>query len=296
MNIQQWHGTRINKYLTLFFYLASVIAVAVFLYQYQLIVPVSVQDELLLILSIVFLFVGFLFQAVGWQYSLAVMGIKIRLQMAIASVGMTVFAKYLPGKVWMVLGRAHYVASKRFSSLKETSIASLIAQLVSLVMGCFLGSFTLIQFIARRYALNFNEITGLLALFAALIGLCVYVAKRHFRRRMISGVKIWTLLLSASFLSWLCWGVGFMLFSASIGFDLNAEFISVFAAGALLGILAVFMPGGLGVREAVIIALLIVNGMDNSSAVTLSIAARVWFLAGEGMLFLAGLTAHFKQP
>ncbi|MEX0928342.1 MAG: hypothetical protein WD266_08950 [Balneolales bacterium] len=65
-----------------------------------------------------------------------------------------------------------------------------------------------------------------------------------------------------------------------------------FALATNIGIIAIFAPGGLGVREAVIVGYLNYIGLSLAEATTISIASRLWFLAGEVFLFVTGFLCH----
>jgi uncharacterized membrane protein YbhN (UPF0104 family) len=61
-----------------------------------------------------------------------------------------------------------------------------------------------------------------------------------------------------------------------------------FPLAATLGIIAVIAPGGLGAREGVLVAYLVLAGQSVADATTVAVAARLWFLAGELALFVIG--------
>jgi hypothetical protein len=62
----------------------------------------------------------------------------------------------------------------------------------------------------------------------------------------------------------------------------------VFTAGYLIGLLALFAPGGVGVREAVLVALL-TPALGSGGAIVLSVASRMLLTVTEGIAALGGL-------
>jgi hypothetical protein len=50
------------------------------------------------------------------------------------------------------------------------------------------------------------------------------------------------------------------------------------------------------VREGVLVGILVACGLETAQAVTVSVAARLWFLVGEALFFLAGVLADRLQP
>jgi hypothetical protein len=93
------------------------------------------------------------------------------------------------------------------------------------------------------------------------------------------------------FLTWLFWSFGFFFLSASIyGEVLPITLAFAFPLSGTLAIVALFAPGGLGVREGLLITCMLLYKIPIEIATTISIASRLWFLIGEAVFFgLAGL-------
>ena len=97
-------------------------------------------------------------------------------------------------------------------------------------------------------------------------------------------------------INWLLWCAGFYFLILSLtDTPVSPDAGLSFALATNIGILAIVSPGGLGVREAVLIAYLNFIGLSMAEATTISVASRLWFLIGEGALFAAGLIAHGYQ-
>ncbi|HIA37549.1 MAG TPA: hypothetical protein EYN89_12675 [Flavobacteriales bacterium] len=67
-----------------------------------------------------------------------------------------------------------------------------------------------------------------------------------------------------------------------------------FAIGTSLWILVIFAPEGIGVREGVLFAFLMLCGLEVPVATSISIASRLWFLCGEFFIFFLGLILKEK--
>ena len=63
-----------------------------------------------------------------------------------------------------------------------------------------------------------------------------------------------------------------------------AAYVVMFFVAAVAGLLAIFVPAGIGVREAVLAGMLTPN-FGVAPAIAIAIAARVWLLACEGIAF-----------
>jgi uncharacterized membrane protein YbhN (UPF0104 family) len=91
-------------------------------------------------------------------------------------------------------------------------------------------------------------------------------------------------------LSWSAWSAGFWFLATSlVSGPLPISIAFAFALGGSLGILSVFAPGGLGVREGVLTAFLGLAGLAVQEATTIAVASRLWFLVGEVFIFLLAL-------
>jgi uncharacterized membrane protein YbhN (UPF0104 family) len=78
----------------------------------------------------------------------------------------------------------------------------------------------------------------------------------------------------------------------SIGITLSTYTSSVFVLSAVIGIVAIIAPGGLGVREGIMITILISLGFKNNEVISLSAFSRVWFLIGEVLTFMFCLAVN----
>jgi hypothetical protein len=100
-------------------------------------------------------------------------------------------------------------------------------------------------------------------------------------------------------LVWVFWGFGFYSLVASITAAKVWSVGFAFVISATVGIIAFFVPGGIGVREGALCFLLIQSGYSVDMAVTLAIGSRIWFLTGEIFIFICGLLAkvnNLSQP
>ena len=88
---------------------------------------------------------------------------------------------------------------------------------------------------------------------------------------------------------WMFWNFGFYFFVKSFAVTIPVSAIFLFSFSATLGLLALIVPGGLGVREGLIVVGLTSFGIPLEIATTISIAARLWFISGEVFIFLLAL-------
>ncbi len=110
--------------------LASFIFLIIFLVKQEYIIP-RIEHPWYMVISFLLLFAGFYVSTNSWKTALASHGIKCSGQEALISHGQSVFAKYIPGKIWVILGRAGYISNDR-KELKERAFVSLKEQLIYL--------------------------------------------------------------------------------------------------------------------------------------------------------------------
>jgi uncharacterized protein (TIRG00374 family) len=108
------------------------------------------------------------------------------------------------------------------------------------------------------------------------------------------------LLASSSLLSFAGWGaeaLAFHFLLQWLGADVSLAFsVFVYAAATLAGALS-FMPGGLGGTEAVMVALLLANGIPQADAIAVTLVIRLatlWFAVGIGAIALSRLGAGHR--
>lgn len=254
-----------------------------------------------LLISIVFLFAGFVVSGLSWWYALKVHQYTISIPLAISSHGLPVFAKYIPGKVWTILGRAAKVSEKIDCSTAKLSFISLKEQLVYLQVGILVSIFPIYLVYGFSLFLLFVLLSGL--------GLFLIVFNKHIHQLLITILKkvlkkepeLPLINLKNGFrlswfnmLLWLMWTLGFYFFAKSISTSFSFDMAFVFPISVVYGVLAIVMPGGIGVREGIITAYLTLTGMDIEVATTISVASRLWFMFGEVFIFLLSILLSRK--
>lgn len=254
---------------------------------------------LLLVAALIFLWTGFIVSTLSWKNSLQVHQIRITSQLAIYSHGISVFAKYIPGKVWVILGRASIVSEQK-SSLTILSTISLKEQLVYLLTGLIISLFAIIWLPLNPLYSLFVGLTALglgLFLFSRKVHqLILVIIKKLFNKNLdIPYVTINEALpmLKSILGYWFFWSVGFYLLVLAMYSDASGIITFAFPLSVCYGLLAIIVPGGIGVRESIIVFFLTSAGMDTSFSVTVSLLQRLWFISGE--IFIFGLALFMKN-
>ena len=217
--------------------------------------------------------------ALIWLVILDALGVKTRSRW-IGIFFQAQLGKYIPGSVWQYAGRA---AIARAHGIPVRSV----------------GVSVPIEFAASAMA------AGAMAAFllgwwglavVAVVAVILIAAGRPFfvrRREAITTARATLLYLPA----WLLLGGGFWLCArALVGAPAGelASYIGAFAVAWLAGLLAVYAPGGLGVREGVLVALL-ANRIGAADALVLAAVSRLTLVFVDVLLAAISTAALRRQ-
>jgi hypothetical protein len=276
--------------------LASFVFLAVALYKADYLAVPRIHSAAALAVSLLCLIAGSFADTLSWRSILARSGFPAGFLECLAAVGLSSFAKYIPGKVWAAMGRAAFVSQRRSYSLAHLTSVSFTWQLTVLWYGLMFGGAGLVLL---RAPLFWGLVV--LAMWGALTAIIFSnaaqaVAARAYyklRSRKIEFPRTPPLGILASapwfLVLWAIYSAGFHLLVEG----LTPAHISPgtglgFPLALTAGLLAFIAPGGLGVREGVMVGYLVLAGLPVAEATAVSIAARLWFLAGEVITFLLG--------
>lgn len=253
----------------------------------------------LAIFSMLFLFGGFIASAISQQKLMAKASFNISIRRAIAMVGLNVFGKYIPGKVWIIMGNALYISEKEHYPVADLSFLLLSAQLISVWCGLVLGicglltidAFQLLGWIGIVIFAGFTLVLFSNKAQVLSIGAVNKFLKKDFTLPVIKLSQILSVL--PWFLGvWLLWGLGFYLLTESLTDRIiPVSMVFCFPLAGTIGILLLFSPGGIGVRESVIIGYLTLLNFPLAESITISAVSRLWFLSGEFLMFGTGYFA-----
>jgi uncharacterized membrane protein YbhN (UPF0104 family) len=200
-------------------------------------------------------------------------------------------AKYLPGGVWPMVGRGEM-------AVRGGTRRSLAYNSVALSMGAaYLCAMLVSAALVPLIVLTSDDLGGGLWVFFLIpVGLAVLhptVLGRMFRlaEKVLGGgeeqqVPGWiesVTLVLRHVLSWLCIGVA--TWFVALTFDPHAPFLEIVFAGILswvIGFIIVFVPGGLGVREAAFTAAA-GHSLSPEIAATVAVVSRLVFMAGDAL-------------
>jgi len=228
----------------------------------------------------------FIWAALTWWLSLRLLGGGLAVGAALQIYFRSLLPRYVPGLIWGYVGRT-YLCEQRGVARSVAVLSSVVE--IALFVGSGL-SIGLMRWVAPPTSLYLLILSpGALA-----VGLTVVTPKAHpFGWMGLARIFLsWYSLVLAYYLFWILYGISIVALVQAIIPALNGAqavyIISAFAISWLVGFAAVFVPGGLGVREAgIILALEPITG--SLTAVFIAVLARCLNLTADALLFLTAM-------
>lgn len=229
----------------------------------------------------------------AWNLVIAGWGQRLDYRRAVRIWTISNLGRYLPGKIWSVAGLA--LLAQREGVAGWAAVGAAVA-----MQAIAMGSGVAVVAASAPGALSPLSLTAAAVVAAvtiaslvspAVVSLIAKLSGRESIRPLPAGAV--AAAGAAMTAGWIGYGVAFWALARGI---LGPTDLAVgtaagtFAAGYLIGLLALFAPGGLGVREAVLVALL-TPAVGSGGAIVLSLGSRVLLTVTEGAAALVGLAA-----
>jgi uncharacterized membrane protein YbhN (UPF0104 family) len=277
----------------------SLIFLVVYLYKFNYLQVRDLDLEwTYLIPATLFLWAGFLMSTLSWWKALRIHKIFVSKKTALVSHGLSIFAKYIPGKVWVILGRASFVSLEEHS-MRNASYISLKEQLIYVWLGLVIGIGPMLYY----YPLN----SFVLLVLVLLVFFSFFLYSRMFHQftvkilgkiirkkldiPLVSFKEVVPLILYI-FSYWVMWMVAFYFFILAFQVDFSMGVIFCWPLSISLGVLSLITPGGIGVREGIMTGFMVLTGMPLEIATTIAIISRLWFISGEVFIFFVSLALN----
>ena len=220
--------------------------------------------------------------------------------------------RYLPGRIWGVVRLLSL--SHRFG-LSKTAVGSSLTLHVGIetALGGLIGISLIFSPKMRETAVGildtFSGRTLLLTFIVVgfLVGIlfCIPKLAHHVKaflktlEPLVKKTRLWGNVLAVHSLLWICQGVAFFLFVKSfapVQWTDAGVLTACFAFAWIVGFLSFLTPGGLGIREGLLV-LLLANYMPTPQATLVALLCRVWMLSAEIVLASVAfaLSKHVKR-
>jgi uncharacterized membrane protein YbhN (UPF0104 family) len=265
-----------------------------------------------LLSSVAVLLGSMMVMALGWYAALRELGASISPWHAQRIWIVTNFLKYLPGKVWLVIARVFH--GQRHGIPKVVTLTSFAYEYVLfMASGILVAACTVPFWLQRGEARTYGWTLWLVpatlvgfhpAIFGPLVNRALKWVRRPPLARQIPFPRLLLLLLLFGW-AWLLFGLAFCLFVTAVQpMPLAAwpTLSGAFVASWVLGLLVIFTPGGLGVREGMLIMVLsslslayLPAASARGVAVVLALGSRLWMVLSE-VVGLGLAVAFIRDP
>lgn len=260
------------------------------------------------ILSCALLFLHLLLAGWSWMLACRTAGTSITFKQAFNIHFLAQVGKYIPGKIWGAVGKVGLSKKEGITSIHIGY--ALVLETLFIISACVLMALPLLPDAASELgfgtagsviAASVGAVTILTIAHPSILKKVIELAGRVMKKDIKThdpGFLNVLKLLPVYLLVFLSLGLAFFCFAKSFGLGLppfKGMFLYPMAVG--VGFIAIFSPGGLGIREVSLLWLILLlapvdtNGIlppSEYDALTslVSIAARIWITAGEAVAFL----------
>ncbi|MGH7528792.1 MAG: lysylphosphatidylglycerol synthase domain-containing protein [Gemmatimonadales bacterium] len=256
-----------------------------------------------LALAALTVFVTYAFYIEAWRRLLAGWAQHIPFSAAARVWSLANLGRYIPGKIWSVTG---LVVLAQRAGVRGSAAATSTVAFQALVLG---SGVAVVAAAAPQGASAVRLAIGFLVAAGSLALLVWEPAARRLGQLLSSANPLPPLPLSAvawggalMLIGWVTYGVAFWLLVRGLLPDpllsLPAA-TGIFTFSYILGTLAVFAPGGLGVRELLLVSLL-TPPLGTGGAVAVSVASRIFLTlteaAAAGITIVTGKPAQVEGP
>lgn len=240
--------------------------------------------------AVVFYFLYKITLASLWHYMTRLNHCGIRYFKAITAYLYSILGKYIPGKVFMLLARIP-AYEEAGAPIRKVTICFFLENICTLLGAAFLFLISLLFFpndilADYQWATVVLVIVFFICINPKIINFFLKFAEKIIKKKDLvipitypEMLKVVVLFI----LNWIIVGIGFYMLTCSIYPIPASELLytaGIFGLSCIIGILAIFAPSGLGVREGILVLGLGLI-MPEEYAVIISIVSRLWMTVSE---------------
>lgn len=227
-----------------------------------------------------------------WRRVLLALGASIGFRTAARIWFLSNLGKYVPGRIWTVTTMA-MMASQHGVPVGTVGASTIVITIANVATGFAVVLLTSAGIVRRLAGGTAGVIAATIGLFVLLLatpyiaGHWNRIAARFHRARLTVSVPPGAVVIAVAgtAISWLLYGLAFMLFVHSMIGPAAAPywaFVTANAAAYLVGYLAIIAPAGIGFREVVLVSVLpALRIATGPQAALITIASRIWLTVLE---------------
>lgn len=267
-----------------------------------------VFDYVALALAVVSLLATYLIATWGWHRSINALsrGSQLSMAQSMAAVNSSNLTKYLPGKVWAYALQLYWLSGAGFSKALVTYVNVInlgISVVTTLMAGLLLllwspGQLGFGATLAALLVVVSADILGV-RFHAPLLRAALSLVSRWLKRDLTyfePPRRVWLELHALHLAAAFAFGLAAYFTALGIGYPLPLAraplVMSALLIADLVGFVAIFVPGGLGVREG-FMYMMLGGGASGALALTLPLAIRMLNMVVD--LALGGLALHLSR-
>lgn len=245
------------------------------------------------IVGLLIIWFPYLLAPLLWGVILKRIGSSVTVLNAFIAWSLSNIAKYAPGKIWHLLGRfsllkerASYLGESILIEVSANLSAAFFAALTARFYGLRVKGFELVFFAGSALAFIF-------AVYPPLLQKSLRLALKFFKKEYAVPKNLerrfYIPLILFYYVFWWLYGIGFFVFLKGMGEGGSIPlYTGIYAVAWTLGYLSFVTPGGLGVREGILIFLLKPHLSPGMPVIT-AILSRISIILCELFLFFLGL-------
>jgi hypothetical protein len=225
-----------------------------------------------------------------WHYLTKLNQCGISYFKAITAYLYSILGKYIPGKVFMLLARIP-AYEEEGAPIRKVTVCFFLENICTLLGAAFLFLISLLFFpndllADYKWAAILLVIAFFICINPKILNFFLRIVGKIMKKEDMEIPITYPQMLRVVLLfigNWLIVGVGFYMLTCSIYAIPVSELLyaaGVFGLSCIIGILAVFAPSGLGVREGILVLGLSLI-MPEEYAVLISVVSRLWMTVSE---------------
>jgi uncharacterized membrane protein YbhN (UPF0104 family) len=249
-------------------------------------------DYPLLALSLGIMLASLSLYAWQWKFSLQKLRAAIGFLKVLRIYFVANLGRYIPGKVWQFMGWFYLLEQEGVSpvqTLTSMAVNQVLQNMTGLALAfVVLAGFRTVELSERLLPFLVLIPLGLIVVQPSVLEMLLNGALRLFKRGPVTiELSLWDLarFTAVHLLIWLGYGLAFYLFTRAlypVPLERLLALVAIFAGAWVLGFLSFLAPGGLGVREGILVYLLGFY-LPSHVAIVVSLLSRLWATAAELM-------------
>ncbi len=215
----------------------------------------------------------------------------------------TQIAKYVPGRIWYMVGRVYVGKKQRMDSRNltvsmflESGLLILSSSVIFLISTVIIGNYNLRYLLITLILLIIVVIVMQPGILMKILNVFLKIMKKETVALSLSYLQILKVVIYF-FGLWIAQIIGFFfLINAIYPLPLSGlpNLAAAYTLSWITGFIVLFAPGGLGVREGMM-TLMLSPILPTPLAIAISFITRVWITLFEVAIFFVGLAIRKRQ-